>query len=228
MLTSQGKEYELIQKHQPKRSALNKITGVTADRPSTSTTGAYDKAVNAYGLTSRDLMYKRVVLNPLSKREEAEKAYVKKDGESIKTSEDLKATQLDLDARGRRLRFVAVDLIPPNRKLDSMRQAMSAEDERKAEKEKNKSASDEAKAREALSAQYDDSGDGGSIASSQMDAHDKMRRRKQREAVAKFLKPKVVKYGVNRITSTHRTKGSFAEEPWHSCSHSWLPETGHA
>lgn len=223
MLTSQGKEYELIQKHQPKQTALHKLTGVTADKPSISTTGAYNKGITSIGLTERDLIYKRVVLNPLSLREQAELKYTNKDGgESIKTFDDLTATQPDLDAQGRRLRFVEKDLIPPARKLDSMRKALSAEDARKEEMEKTKAASVSEKAREALAAQFDDAG---SVSSSQLDDNEKLKRRKQREAVTNFLKPKVVKYGVNRITSTHRTTNVHDEEPWSVVSRSYLPHS---
>ena len=221
-ITDQGKEYELMAKQRGKN--IRKALGFTTTRPPITPMGDYNTGEALGKLGPRDALFQRLVGKPLSEREAAEE-YIKQAMESQNKEAAEGKIADEIDMVNGRARFIEAVAVPPVRKDSAIKQIVQrqrdADHEAKMKKMGLSGAGGEA-AMQALQQQMLDEAAGkepgaeGDQESQSMVSGDSKKKAKKNALKKRMLlraAKKEVKYGVNRVTSTHNSIGAI-EAPW--------------
>jgi len=221
----QGVEYDLVRKARGKN--MRKALGYTTQRPHVTPMGDYNTDEKLIPMNKREKLFSRLQSKPMSDREAAENLVreAEKETESKGTAEAKMADQIEL-INGRRARFVDRDVIPPDRKESGVEKAMKEQKRVMQEEEERKLGLGGQKMEAARRAMEEKllSGDVGGILpddASLSTATNTEKTQSKKDALRQRMimraTKKVVKYGVNRVTSTHNSKGEL-EAPWSTVS----------
>ena len=218
----QGAEYDLVRKARGKN--MRKALGYTTQRPNITPMGDYNTDEKLAPKNAREKLFSRLQAKPMSDREAAENlvAQAAKDQESGKGAAEAKmADQIEL-INGRRARFVDKVAIPPDRKETGVEKAMKEQKRVQEEEEAKKlglngekmEAARRAMEEKLLSGDVDGVlPDDASLATSTNKERTKSKKDALRQRMIMRATKKVVKYGMNRVTSTHNSFGEI-EAPW--------------
>lgn len=223
-ITDQGQEYELMAKQRGKN--MRKALGFQTNRPPTTPMGDYNTGEILGKLKKRDALFHRLASKPLTEREAAEQ-YVKEQmtKKNKEASEAIVASEIDM-VNGRS-RFIESVAVPPVRKESAIRAIVEnqkkADHAAKMKKLGLHGASGEA-AMQDLQQQLMDEASGienkpteeQSLISESSSKHKAKKDALKRRMLMRSGKTDV-KYGLNRVTSTHMSKGTI-EAPWTTAS----------
>jgi len=230
-ITSQGKDFDIFEKYK-KSDRKIELMGLSR-KPPVSLMGAYFKPVETMEPNERDRMFSTVVTTVDHVRSEAVSSSSSSASSSSKINkyEPEKKDPLELVAGASRPRYVRTDILPPKHVVTAMEQMWKDKQQRDQANYflrqgiSDSSSNDAARAQmeemllkslegeEAAQSNTFDSSNN-SMLSAEKQAKAALKEQERELAVAKhFLDKPVVKYGANRLTSTHNSKGKL-EEPW--------------
>lgn len=226
-ITSQGKEYELVEKN--RKIDLRARLGFDVKEPPRSAMGDYTDGIKVEISGERDKLYNKLNVKPMSDREAVEEAVLAAAEELRKTGKGAKEAAIQEKValvQDKRLRFIEDGVIPPERKLTlvermAIERKAAAEEERKKRLGINGGKADTAKAElaAALLAPVDeevheeDILPGGGIIDELARKRRERDKRKKKARGAHLLMRSPIKYGVGRLLSTHNLTGAI-EAPW--------------
>lgn len=226
-ITSQGKEYDLVEKN--RTVDLRARLGFAVKEPPKSSLGDYTDGIVVTLHGERDLLYNKLNVKPMSNVEaiQAQMLAAAEESKQSKAGAKEAVIQPKVDmVQNRRLRFVEPEVTPPVRKL-TLVERMAKERRAEAEEDRKQrlgiggAAGDAAKNElmQSLLAPVDeDEGieamppPGGLL---EEGAHKRKMKARQLKAVRglHLLKKPEVVYGTGRLRSTHNLTGHI-EEPW--------------
>lgn len=226
-ITSQGKEYDLVEKN--RTVDLRVKLGFAVKEPPKSSLGDYTDGVVVTLHGERDQLYNKLNLKPLSNVEAIQAQMLAAAEERRKSKAGAKEAVIQAKVemvQDRRLRFVEPEVIPPVRKLTlvermAKERSAAAEEERKKRLGISGEAGDAAKNElmQSLLAPVDEDEGAESMPPPEGLLEEGAHRRKMKARQLKAIRgihllrrPEVV-YGTGRLISTHNLTGHI-EEPW--------------
>ena len=219
-ITDQGKEYDMIRKSRGYN--LRKSMGFETSRPPITPMGDYNTDEKVVANNERERLFQRLQTKPKSDREAMEELIKKQAAESGDNQHEAKiAEKVPMINGGRRRRFVGDVAVPPERVEGAVEKIMKAnkkaQDEEAAKKmglSGEKMEAERRKMEEAILSGGTGEADADDDQSlmSHADVNKKKKDALKRRMIMRAVK-KEVKYGKNRVTSTHNSYGHI-ETPW--------------
>ena len=220
-ISDQGMEYDLVRKARGKN--MRKALGCVTERPTITAMGDYNTEEKITAMNEREKLFSRLATKPKSDREAAEDLVrAAQESQEGKAAMEAKLAEPVEMINGRRSRFVDADVIPPDRKETGVERALKEQQRVQEEEQARKlglSGENMEKARRALEERLLTGGtacdvpDDASAASSTHREKVKSKKDALRQRMLMRSQKKKVQYGMNRVTSTHNSKGEI-EAPW--------------